>query len=265
MRKVILPWIPLTIAVLLCIPAALWLRPTDGARVELVGDEPSPPPPNVRLQPKARHVGYWELWGSRSGASDPELSKPMASDDSGFRFPDDHAGTLLAKALSPSEMRPIADPTTQPRPRPDSRVEAPSLPLPSCHTDLPRVAIADTHTAQPPLVMEEIFFVTHAEALLPAVVALEAAARVRVPSVDVNKPIPLPILAKPSSDRAPLDDATIEASNAAALSGTVPARTKPAPFLKLTLPDPFENRKPVAPPVTQSEDVPNTTPRLPKP
>ena len=87
--------------------------------------------------------------------------------------------------------------------------------------------------------------------------------RVRVPSADVNQPIPLPILAKPSAERAPLDDATAEASNAAALSTTTPERTKPMPFLKLTLSDPFENRRPVVPPLTPAEDVPNTTPRLP--
>lgn len=87
--------------------------------------------------------------------------------------------------------------------------------------------------------------------------------RVRVPSVDVNQPIPLPILAKPSADRAPLDDATTEASNAAVLSARTPERTKPMPFLKLTLPDPFENRRPVVPPLTPSEEVPNTTPRVP--
>jgi hypothetical protein len=89
--------------------------------------------------------------------------------------------------------------------------------------------------------------------------------RINVPSADVQKPAPLPVLAKPSPDRASLDDPTVEASNAATPSGTVPARTKPAPFVKMSQPDPFENRKPVAPPVTLTEDVPNTTPRLPKP
>jgi hypothetical protein len=265
MRKVILPWIPLTMAILLCVPAAWSLRPVDVPQDELVGVEHLTPAANAKLPRRVPRYVYFENSGSGSVVLDPELSKPMASDDSGFRFPDDPAGTLLAKALSPAEMRPITERTTEPRPRPSSpRVEAPLLPLPPCHTDLPRVAIADSHTAQPPLVMEEVFFVTFAETLLPAVVALEAAARVRVPSVDVNKSIPLPILAKPSPDRAPLDDATIEASNAAALSGTVSARTKPAPFLKLTLPDPFENRKPVAPAVTPPEDVPNTMPSLPK-
>jgi hypothetical protein len=194
-----------------------------------------------------------------------EEPKPSSSEDPGFRFPEDHAGALLAKTLPPSELRPVIERTTEPRQRPGSpRVESPSLPLPPCHTDLPRVVIVSKHTTQPHPLMEEAFFLTHADALLPTAIVLEAAERVRVPSVDVNKPMPLPILAKPLSDRALFDDVTTDASNAAALSGTMPTRTTPAPFLKLTVPDPFENRKPVAPPVTQSEDVPNTTPTLPK-
>jgi hypothetical protein len=90
------------------------------------------------------------------------------------------------------------------------------------------------------------------------------AARIHVPSMDVNKPMPVPILAKPLPDRASVDDITSDASNAAAVSATMPERTKPAPFQKVTLPDPFENRKPVAPAVTTSEQVPNSTPSLPK-
>lgn len=90
------------------------------------------------------------------------------------------------------------------------------------------------------------------------------AARVHVPSMDVNKPMSVPILAKPLPDRAPVDDVTADASNAAAISATMPQRTKPAPFQKVSLPDPFENRKPVAPAVSSSEQVPNSTPSLPK-
>ena len=138
------------------------------------------------------------------------------------------------------------------------------MPLPPCHTELPRVTLISKHPALPHPLTEEAFFLSHAEVLLPTAIVLEAAERVRVPSVDVNKPTPLPILAKPLSDRVPFDDVTGDASNSAALSGAMPTRTTPAPFLKVTVPDPFENRKPVAPPVTQSEDVPNSTPTLPK-
>jgi hypothetical protein len=192
------------------------------------------------------------------------IEDPQPPEDAGFRFPDDHAGKLLAKVLPPSDTLPTAERATEPRPHPGApHVESPSLPLPQTGTDIPRVALAAHYEPRPHLVMEEVFVAAHAEALLPATVFLEAAERVRVPSVDVNKPIPLLILAKPSSDRAPVEVVTGEASNAAVVSGTTPARTKPVPFLKLTLPDPFENRRPVAPPIMPSEEVPNTPPRLP--
>jgi hypothetical protein len=68
----------------------------------------------------------------------------------------------------------------------------------------------------------------------------------------VNQPIPLPILAQPVSSRAPLDDATAEASRNAALATSPPARSTPAPFLKIDLPNPFENwLKPAATPAEE--------------
>jgi hypothetical protein len=224
--------------------------------------QPSLERPEEKQQPVIRASYYAQSRELVSQKSEVPGKSESAAD--GFHFPDDRAGALLAKTLPPSEMRPAVERTTEPRQRPGSpRVEAPSLPLPPCHTDLPRVALVSKHTAQPHPLMEEAFFVTHADTLLPTAIVLEVAERVRVPSVDVNKPTPLPILAKPLSDRVPFDDVTSDASNAAALSGAMPARTTPAPFLKLTVPDPFENRKPVAPPVTQFEDVPNTSPTLP--
>jgi hypothetical protein len=47
----------------------------------------------------------------------------------------------------------------------------------------------------------------------------------RLPSIDVETPLPLPILAHPKNDRASLDDATMEASQAAALARVRPHRT----------------------------------------
>jgi hypothetical protein len=61
----------------------------------------------------------------------------------------------------------------------------------------------------------------------------------------VNQPVPLPILARPATDRAPLTDPTPEVSLAAVLAAAVPVRTTPAPFVRLTLPDPFEHAQTV--------------------
>jgi hypothetical protein len=63
-----------------------------------------------------------------------------------------------------------------------------------------------------------------------------------IPSSDMSQPAPLPILASPLPDRAPLVDVTQEASRAIALSGPLPTRTGPAPFIPYRLPDPFEHQ-----------------------
>ncbi len=64
---------------------------------------------------------------------------------------------------------------------------------------------------------------------------------IQLPAVDVEVPLPLPILAHPKSDRASLDDATLETSQAAALERVRPRRSGPVPFVPVNLPDPFEN------------------------
>src|SRR4051812_13632319 len=71
--------------------------------------------------------------------------------------------------------------------------------------------------------------------------AQTSAPQVRLLSVDVAGPIPLPILARPLKDRASLTDPTLEASTAAALSKVTLSRAVPAPFQPINLPDPFEH------------------------
>ena len=63
----------------------------------------------------------------------------------------------------------------------------------------------------------------------------------RLPSVNVEQPIPVPILAKPQRDRASLADPTLEVSVAAALTPLTPRRAGPVPFVPINLPDPFEH------------------------
>jgi hypothetical protein len=91
--------------------------------------------------------------------------------------------------------------------------------------------------------------------------------RIRLPGPDANQPVPLPVLAVPRGDRAPLDDPTLDASGAAALAEVLPARASPAPFLRLNLPDPFENRAAVRLRTALPEEaVPlPIAPRLPRP
>lgn len=68
--------------------------------------------------------------------------------------------------------------------------------------------------------------------------------------------VPLPILATPVGDRTSLADPTAEASSAAALAAPLPRRAAPAPYVRLALPDPYENRRPLCLPVTDEDPTP---------
>jgi hypothetical protein len=89
---------------------------------------------------------------------------------------------------------------------------------------------------------------------------------VRLPAIDVDRPLPLPILARPKVDRASLDDTTLEASLAAALRPYTPRRTQPVPFAPVNLPDPFENTRTggLRNPLQESEQPPVVPIRTPK-
>lgn len=90
-----------------------------------------------------------------------------------------------------------------------------------------------------------ITLVSYADKELPVAQKADpnAGPRLRLPSVDVNVVPPLPFLGKPIADRASTADATEEASTRLATSAVMPRRTAPAAFVKIDLPDPFENRK----------------------
>lgn len=78
---------------------------------------------------------------------------------------------------------------------------------------------------------------------------------------NVNQLIPLPILAQPAPDRASLDDPTRDASTAAAIAAPIPPRTRKAPFVKRTFPDPYERRRTDVPVLEESQDFPLGSPQ----
>jgi hypothetical protein len=86
-----------------------------------------------------------------------------------------------------------------------------------------------------------------------------------VPSPDVNQPVPLPPLALQVVERPGQEDPTAEYSQAAVRATPPPVRTTPAPFQRLTLPDPFEHRQNVRlanPPAEDAKPV-TASPRPP--
>jgi hypothetical protein len=183
-----------------------------------------------------------------SAANDP----PPAAADAGaatgptFRFPEDRGGELLAKLLAPAEPRPtVADPSEAPHPDvPAPRFDAPSLPLPPGVAVFPALPPDDRRPAlRPRLTLDESPAGPGVAPRPPEVATFPVGDRIRLQAADVNKPPPLPILATPVPDRAPVDDATVEASTAAALAAPLPQRTAPAPYARVAVPDPYEGRR----------------------
>jgi len=196
-----------------------------------------------------------------AGGGLKQLNLSLHADDAkedaeGFRFPEDRGGQILSKVLPPSEktVPPAERDVTSPRRHLPSGLDKPSLPLPPIPAEMPRLPAGKSPALRPRPLPEDLPLAGHlTDPTPPQAQTLHAGDRVRIPSVDVNQPIPLPILAQPVSSRAPLDDATVDASRNAALAGSPPVRSTPAPFLKIDLPDPYENRLKAA--VTPPEDV----------
>ena len=191
-------------------------------------------------------------------ASDLDAGTPSKSADE-FLFPPDRGGQMLANQLRPANHippLPNEKPLESKRRSSLSRIDNPDLSLPPVVVPLPpSIPLAKIKPVRPTLVEGEPPLSRQRLDLGdPAPVRFAAGPNIAWPSPDVNQPMPLPILARPVPDRASLDDPSSEASQAAALATKVPDRTAPAPFLRLTLPDPFEHRNTVRmqtpPPVT---------------
>lgn len=64
---------------------------------------------------------------------------------------------------------------------------------------------------------------------------------IRLPSLDVQTPLAIPILSRPVVDRASLAEPAFEASVSAAMKPVAPTRDRPVSFTPYNIPDPFEN------------------------
>jgi hypothetical protein len=216
------------------------------------------------LNPDAIPVDKDSPKGSEPGQGDP--AKP----GDGFRFPKDSGGQYLGKLLPPRENFVLpAERPSGPRPQPALRaLENPTLAVPPGQVGMARLPQGKaTRPARPGAMLEETPLLGYRETPAPPRErSLSPGLLVKAPSPNVSQPVPPPVLGQPTPDRAPLDDPTPEASQAAALMAQMPARTNPAPFLKLTLPDPFENRQTGRLRTTPPEEgIPvAATPRLPK-
>lgn len=189
--------------------------------------------------------------------------------EDGFPFPEDRGGRLLARLLPPRDAAPAtieapAEPRRLPPPAP---LAEPTLPLPPGQAPPPRLLPTPPRPSRPGPLPGEPLPSAVGQLPLPASPALAVGERVRLPAEDVTRPVPLPVLAQPVPDRAPLDDPTAEASTAAVRATPPTERAGPVPFQRLNLPDPFEHRRLLRPlPMPEEEPAPPAAaPRLPRP
>jgi hypothetical protein len=214
-----------------------------------------------------RHGKEGDSTSQRQEAGSGE--KKAAGAGKPFRLPDDDAGALLGKVLPPRQVSgPLRNLRREVRRAPPAKeFPAPGLPLPGSDGALPRLpAPPSTHVLKPHLLEPEEFGEAPTHPTPPQRPTFAAGVRVRTPSRDVNVPAPLPLLASPLSDRAPLDDTTAQASAAAALAALLPWRTTPAPYERVRVPDPLKNHRRLLVPVPAEKATPVTaTPVPPKP
>jgi len=162
-----------------------------------------------------------------------------------FQFPDDTGGKALAKMLTPAAPPPMpaAVPTARRERKLPAFLDTPTPPLPDAASSPPRLALPPIKDVRPVPLPERV--PTDLGAVIPDLPARPEVATgslTRIPAHDVSKPADLPVLSpKPVADRAPLTDPTAEFTAASVIRPSLPLRTEPAGFVRINLPDPFEN------------------------
>ena len=154
----------------------------------------------------------------------------------------DKAEKRLADLLAPGSGLNAAGFASQPMAWRTARtVDDFSLPIKPYAGTPVRLPQAPGKEVKPRSAPEGVPLVAHREEpVVPAQVQLPTKPLIRLPSIDVHTPLPIPILAQPTKDRASLGDPALEASLDAALKKLTPTRDRPVPFIPLNLPDPFE-------------------------
>jgi hypothetical protein len=175
-----------------------------------------------------------------------------------FRLPADEGGALLGRVLPPRQRHgPLPNPMRAARRTPPADFALPPLPLPRSPDLLPRWRTpARGRRLQPQPLLEEELGEALERPAVPQRPSFAVGKRLREESADTEVPPPLPILARPVPDRASLEDATLEESRKAALAAPLPGRTKPAGYARVSMPEPYEHRRPLTRPAPAERAAP---------
>src|SRR5262249_33619944 len=137
-----------------------------------------------------------------------------------------------------------------------------TLPLPSTPgTDLARLpAPTRKDTRRPEFVLEEGLEVGGLAPAVPREPSFATPAPERGEAQDASLPSPVPGLGAPLPDRVPREAVTTEASRGAVLTASLRGRTTRARYVRMSVPDPFENRQPLTVSVPAEESAPQSGP-----
>jgi len=198
--------------------------------------------------------------------------EPPAEAPKTFAFPADAGGKLLTGLLAPKA--PVFVPDRGAKAEPKGRVlpaylEGGYIAVPDVANAPPTLALPARRPFTPTSLPEKV-----APDFAPAVPQLPEAAKPEVGALhkqetrDPAKPADLPLLSKtPVPDRASLADPTTEFTAQSVVSVALPLRTVQTPFVKLTIPEPYEFAGQSVSKAAPAED-PNrvlTPPPAPKP
>ncbi|MBX9678298.1 MAG: hypothetical protein K2X38_06005 [Gemmataceae bacterium] len=161
----------------------------------------------------------------------------------------------LAAMLEPNVSFLPSDLRGKPLERPVmDRLAYPAASIPGSAVSTPKPPMMSVKPMRPSVSPEGAPLTFHrAEPVPPAAIVLPEQPLVRVPSIDLERPLPVPLLAIQVRDRTSISDPSLDASVAAALSPQTPIRTQRTPFSPLNLPDPFELQEQVKPRVAVDE------------
>jgi hypothetical protein len=188
---------------------------------------------------------------ANDSSADDKPAGPAAKDQTpsptigGFKFPDDDGGKLLSKLLQPKAhaasglMVPRSGRIEHPLP---PSIARPEVPVAASSAAPPRLPGPARTEARPvPLPDRAPIELGPRVVSVPQRPIMPEGALTKIPARDVKVPAEVPILARPTTTRASLDDPTGEFTALSILSDKLPLRATPAPFMKVNLPDPTEN------------------------
>jgi hypothetical protein len=219
------------------------------------GKSPVQGEPTIAIQSEVEaSPGRREEPKSEAGSSEKSAALPSGT---AFAFPPDNGGKLLAKLLPPSDLRPLnpAAPEGPQARRIPPAIEWPSAALSSGKPVPPRLPApksAEIHPRPLPEPLPADF--ARFDPTPPVRIRLPEGELTRLPAPDATRPLVLPPLAQPVLDRASLEDPTADYSARSVIGAPLRPRTTPVAFLKVNLPDPFENAETVRLRLNISED-----------